>query len=179
MVTPAPLGNAVVGVHSLSIETNENEVTALVILIFSLHQPFSFWYLNIGLERVKLLSISFLHVFSICKSGRIWVSNASCAYCCFSCSRNGSKCVYQGEKLSPFPFVLPFCAPFFVLRRWNCCQVLGSSFQIWFQCCLSNVWRYFFHFVASEEFNHFRLKYPLSCMGLTSGDWGQIDHNCF
>lgn len=144
MVTPAPLGNAVVGVHSLfPLKQIKNEVTALVILIFSLHQLFSFWYLNIGLERVKLLSISFLHVFSICKSRTIWVSNASCAYCCFSCSRNDSKRVYQGEKLPPFPFVPPFCAPFFVLRRWNR-QVLGSSFQIWFQCCLSNVWRYFF-----------------------------------
>lgn len=79
-----------------------------------------------------------------------------------SCSRNGSKCVYQGEKLSPFPFVLHLS----LAGEGGTARFQGNSFQ----CYLSNVWRYFLNFVASEEFNHCRLKYPLPCMGLASSD---------
>lgn len=69
-----------------------------------------------------------------------------------SCSRNGSKCVYRGEKLSPFSFVLPLCAPFFGWRRWNC-QVLGQFLSDLISLLSLKYLEVFFHFVASEEFN--------------------------
>lgn len=56
-----------------------------------------------------------------------------------SCSRIGSKYVYLREKLCPFPFVLHLS----LAGEGGTASFQGSSFQILFQCCLSNVWRYF------------------------------------
>lgn len=70
-----------------------------------------------------------------------------------SCSRNGSKCVYQGEKWSPFPFVLPFCAPFLGRRRWNC-QVSGQFLSDVISVLSLKCLEVFFCFVVSEQFKH-------------------------
>lgn len=68
------------------------------------------------------------------------------------CSRNGSKCVYQGEKLSLFSFVLPLCAPLVGWRRWNC-QISGQFLSDLISVLSLKCLEVFFHFVASEEFN--------------------------
>lgn len=63
-------------------------------------------------------------------------------------------------------------APFFGWKRWNC-QVSGQFLTDLISVLSLKYLEVFFSFVASEEFSHCRLKYPLSCMGLASSDWGK------